>query len=78
MSDFLGTVAGKPMPGGKAENYLLEVGAGSALPEFETALVGLTGDARAGNKVASVGSATTPPTAGEVIEAAMRVMGRAA
>ena len=46
--------------------------------DYDPALVGLTGDARAGNKVASVGSATTPPTAGEVIEAAMRVMGRAA
>ena len=42
--DFLGTVAGKPIPGGKAENYLLEVGAGGTLPEFETALVGLTVD----------------------------------
>jgi trigger factor len=43
--DFLGTVAGKPIPGGKAENYLLEVGAGGALPEFEKALVGLTKEA---------------------------------
>jgi heptosyltransferase-1 len=46
--------------------------------DYDPALVGLTGDARAGNKVASVGSATTPPTAGEVIEAAMRVMGHGA
>jgi trigger factor len=43
--DFLGSVAGKPIPEGRAENYLLEVGAGSALPEFEKALVGMAKEA---------------------------------
>lgn len=44
--------------------------------DYDPALVGLIGDARAGNAVASVGSATAAPTAGAVIEAAMHVMGR--
>jgi trigger factor len=39
--DFLASVGGKPIPGGKAENYLLEIGSRSALPDFENALVGL-------------------------------------
>ncbi|MGH7845364.1 MAG: trigger factor, partial [Candidatus Binatia bacterium] len=39
--DFLASIAGKPIPGGKAENYLLEIGSRSALPDFEDALVGL-------------------------------------
>jgi heptosyltransferase-1 len=45
--------------------------------DYDPALVGLIADGRAG-KVASVGSATAAPTAGEVIEAAMRVMGHGA
>ncbi len=44
--------------------------------DYDPALVGLIGDAQAGNAVASVGSATSAPTASEVIEAAARVMGR--
>jgi trigger factor len=39
--DFVGSVAGKPFAGGKGENYLVEVGSGRALPQFEEALVGL-------------------------------------
>ena len=39
--DFEGFIAGKPFAGGKSENYLLEVGGGQALPEFENAIVGL-------------------------------------
>ncbi|HWP57189.1 MAG TPA: trigger factor [Candidatus Acidoferrales bacterium] len=39
--DFSATVDGKPIPGGKAENHLVEVGSGGALPEFENALIGL-------------------------------------
>lgn len=39
--DFEGTMAGKPFAGGKGENYMLEVGAGQALPQFEDAVVGL-------------------------------------
>jgi trigger factor len=39
--DFVGSVDGKPFPGGKGENYALEVGGGRALPQFEQALVGL-------------------------------------
>jgi trigger factor len=39
--DFEGTIAGKPFSGSKGENYVLEVGAGHALPQFEEAVVGL-------------------------------------
>jgi trigger factor len=38
--DFTGTIDGKEFPGGKADNYLLEVGAGQTLPEFDNAAVG--------------------------------------
>jgi trigger factor len=38
--DFVGTIGGKEFPGGKADNYLIEVGAGQTLPEFDTAAVG--------------------------------------
>jgi trigger factor len=40
--DFVGSIDGKPLPGGKNENYSLEVGGGNTLPQFEEALVGLT------------------------------------
>lgn len=39
--DFEGTVDGTPFPGGKAENYLLEIGSGTFVPGFEEQLVGL-------------------------------------
>lgn len=39
--DFDGAMDGKPFPGGKGENYTLEVGAGNALPQFEEAVTGL-------------------------------------
>ncbi|HSQ21018.1 MAG TPA: trigger factor [Blastocatellia bacterium] len=39
--DFEGTIAGKRFAGGKGENYVLEVGAGHTLPQFEEAVVGL-------------------------------------
>jgi trigger factor len=39
--DFEGSIVGKPFAGGKGENYLLEIGAGKALPQFENALIGL-------------------------------------
>ena len=42
--------------------------------DYDPALVGLTGDADAGNSVISVGSAMAAPSAREVIEAAARVM----
>jgi trigger factor len=40
--DFEGSIAGKPFQGGRGENYLLEVGGGQALPQFEEAVIGLT------------------------------------
>ena len=42
--DFLGSIDGKPFTGGKSENYLLEVGGGNTLPQFEEALIGLKKD----------------------------------
>lgn len=39
--DFEGTIGGKPFSGGKGENYVLEVGAGHTLPQFEEAIIGL-------------------------------------
>jgi trigger factor len=39
--DFEGTIEGKAFPGGRGENYTLEVGAGQALPQFEEAVIGL-------------------------------------
>lgn len=39
--DFEGTLEGKPFAGGKGENYVLEVGAGQTLPQFEQAVEGL-------------------------------------
>ena len=38
--DFNGTSGGNPFSGGKGENYALEVGAGNALPQFESAVDG--------------------------------------
>jgi trigger factor len=42
--DFFGSIDGKPLPGGKSENYALEVGGVNTLPDFEEALIGLTKD----------------------------------
>jgi trigger factor len=39
--DFEGSIGGKPFAGGKGENYVLEVGGGHALPQFEDAVAGL-------------------------------------
>ena len=39
--DFEGMIAAKSFSGGKGENYLLEVGSGRALPQFEDAVIGL-------------------------------------
>jgi trigger factor len=38
--DFTGTIAGKEFPGSKMDNYLMEVGGGQTLPEFDSAVVG--------------------------------------
>ena len=39
--DFAGSVDGEPFPGGSAEGYGVDTGAGEALPEFERGLVGM-------------------------------------
>jgi trigger factor len=38
--DFAGFVDGKPFSGGKGENYVIEIGAAQALPQFDYALQG--------------------------------------
>jgi trigger factor len=38
--DFVGTIESKEFPGGKADNYQIEVGGGQILPEFDSAVVG--------------------------------------
>jgi trigger factor len=38
--DFIGTIDGKEFPGGKADNYLVEVGGGQTLAEFDNAAAG--------------------------------------
>ncbi len=45
--DFVGKVGGKEFPGGKAEDYVLDLGSGSFIPGFEDQLVG----AKAGDQV---------------------------
>ena len=39
--DFEGSTGGRPLPGAKGENYVLEIGRKQALPEFEEAMLGL-------------------------------------
>src|SRR5262249_17767361 len=40
--DFQGTIDGVPFEGGKAENFVFALGAGSMLPEFEAAARGMS------------------------------------
>ena len=41
--DFIGTLDGTPFKGGEAENFGVVLGEGRMLPDFEAALVGMTG-----------------------------------
>lgn len=41
--DYEGTIDGEPFEGGAAKDYLLELGAGRVLPEFEDAVMGAAG-----------------------------------
>ncbi len=42
--DFVGTVDGVEFPGGKAENYELEIGSGQFIPGFEDQMLGMKAD----------------------------------
>lgn len=42
--DFVGTVDGVEFPGGKAENYELEIGSGQFIPGFEDQMIGMKAD----------------------------------
>ena len=39
--DFEGFLDGKPFEGGKAENYVLQIGSGQFIPGFEDAMIGM-------------------------------------
>jgi trigger factor len=69
--DFEGTLDGKPFSGGNAQNYVLEVGAGQALAQFDEAVVGLKLSER---KIVSVNYPEDFPNkeiAGRVVEFAL-------
>lgn len=63
--DFDGTIDGEAFPGGKAENFPLEVGGGQSIPEFENALVGLQKDSEALVKVTMPDNFGDPAVAGK-------------
>ena len=42
--DFVGTVDGVEFPGGKAENYELQIGSGQFIPGFEDQMIGMKSD----------------------------------
>ena len=42
--DFVGTVDGTEFPGGKAENYELQIGSGQFIPGFEDQMIGMKAD----------------------------------
>lgn len=65
--DFVGSIDGKPFPGGKAENYYLEVGRGSTLPQFEEALIGLKKNGEHTINVAYPGDYSNRELAGKVV-----------
>jgi len=49
--DFVGTVDGEEFPGGKAEDYHLELGTGSFIPGFEEQLIGVLAEEETNVKV---------------------------
>jgi len=70
--DFTGTIDGEPFPGGRAEKFALEVGAGKTIPEFENALIGLQKEHEAAVNVHMPDDFGDPAVAGK--DAVFRVM----
>ena len=66
--DFEGSIAGKPFSGSKGENYLLEVGAGRALPQFEDAIIGLKTAERQTARVSYPADYPNKDIAGNVVD----------
>jgi len=66
--DFEGTIGGKPFAGGKGENYVLEVGGGHALPQFEDAVVGLRLSERRTVQVSYPGDYPNGEIAGKTVD----------
>lgn len=71
--DYTGFVEGKPFPGGKAQNYPLDLGSGEALPQFEQAVVGLTKNGEHTVRVAYPEGHLDRELAGKVVEFSVRV-----
>ena len=69
--DFVGSVDGQPFEGGKAEHYVMEVGGGHTLPEFEAALVGLKKDVGATIRVPYPQDHINRELAGKTVEFAV-------
>ena len=63
--DFVGSVDGEEFPGGKAEDYQLELGSGSFIPGFEEQLVGVNAGTKAEVKVTFPESYGAPELAGK-------------
>jgi len=66
--DFSGTVDGKPFPGSQGENTLLQVDGGSALSQFEEAMVGLKKDMDHNISVAYPKDYGNPELAGKAVD----------
>ena len=71
--DFVGSVGGKLLAGAKGENYLLEVGGGNTLPQFEEALVGLKKDKEHTMSVPYPGDYFNRELAGKVVHFSVTV-----
>ena len=63
--DFVGSVDGEEFPGGKAEDYQLELGSGSFIPGFEEQLVGVNAGTKTEVKVTFPESYGAPELAGK-------------
>ena len=66
--DFEGSIGGKPFSGGKGENYVLEVGSGQALRQFEDAVAGLPLAERQTIRVNYPKDYLNPEIAGKTVE----------
>lgn len=66
--DFEGAIGGKPFAGGRGENYVLEVGRGQALPQFEDAIVGLASGDRQAIQVNYPGDYPNGEIAGKTVD----------
>ncbi len=71
--DFVGRVGGQEFPGGKAENYSLELGSGSFVPGFEDQLLGVKAGAQLAVKITFPKDYAAQELAGKDVEFAVTV-----